>query len=159
MKGGAFIGRLARAAGVNVQTVRYYERLGLLPSAARTPAGYRVYSGEGIERLQFIRRAQAVGFRLNEIKEVLRLRYGGQSPCECVREKLSAKLAQVEREMVELAHFRRRLRRMLKDSEKYPRLPHSASAICPIIEAHNPRQRARSKAGRGRRSGRGRRKP
>lgn len=141
MSAGALIGQVARAAGVSVQTVRYYERRGLLPAAPRKASGYRVYPLETVERLRFIHRAQGAGFRLEEIKEVLRLKYAGQSPCNCVRRLLEGKLAQVEREMAELRRFRRELQQALKRSQKLPRLPHRASAICPILETLPSRQR------------------
>ena len=134
MSANFFIGKVARAGAVNVQTVRYYERLGLLPRPPRRESGYRVYPPETVERLRFIRQAQAAGFRLDEIKEILRLKYRGQSPCECVRGLLQRKLEQVEREMAQLARFRRELRATLKRSQQLPRLPHKASAICPILE-------------------------
>lgn len=148
-----FIGELARAAGVSVYTVRYYERLGLLPTAQRSEAGYRVYSAQAVERLRFIQQAQALGFSLGEIKEILRLRYARQSPCECVRALLSRKLKDVERQMRELHRFRRLLHRTLARSRTLPRLPHEASALCPIIEeasavAGPRRQRRRRGEGR-----------
>lgn len=138
-----FIGNVAGLAGVSVQTVRYYERLGLLPAAQRTESGYRVYSPQTVERLQFIRQAQAAGFRLDEIREILRLKYAGQSPCDCVRGLLERKLKEVERQMAELVRFRQELRQTLKSSQKFPRLPHRASAICPIIETLPSSQRKR----------------
>lgn len=133
-----FIGRVATQAGVSVQTVRYYERLGLLPPAQRTESGYRVYSRQAVERLRFIGQAQAAGFRLDEIWEILRLKYAGRSPCDCVRGLLERKLKGVERQMAELARFRRELRRTLKNSQGFRRLPHGASVICPIIETLPP---------------------
>lgn len=136
----ARIGQLARTAGVSVQTVRYYERAGLLPRAARTPSGYRVYGSEAAARLLFIRQAQALGFSLQEVREILRLRYDSRSPCECVRGKLEEKLKQVEREMKELRRFRKELHRTLAHARKLPHLPHSASAICPIIEGRGTKR-------------------
>ncbi|MBI2956604.1 MAG: heavy metal-responsive transcriptional regulator [Acidobacteria bacterium] len=135
LEGVRLIGQLARAAGVSVHTVRYYERLGLLPPPLRRDSGYRVYSPATLERLRFIRQAQAAGLRLDEIREVLRLKYAGQSPCDCVRALLQQKLVEVEREMAELRRFRRELHAALKRSQKLPRLPHRASAICPILES------------------------
>ena len=141
MSTGTFIGQVAQTAGVGVQTIRYYERLGLLPPTQRTDSGYRVYGPGTVERLRFIRQAQVAGFRLEEIKEILRLKYAGQSPCDCVRELLREKLKQVEREMAGLTRFRHELQKTLKRSRKLPRLPHSASTICPIIEKRASRQR------------------
>ncbi len=134
MTTGARIGTVARAAGIGVQTVRYYERAGLLPRPPRTPSGYRIYSPDAGARLRFIKQAQAVGFSLEEVREILRLKYNGRSPCECVRGKLEEKLARVEREMAALKRFRRELRRTLARARKLPHLSHRASAICPIIE-------------------------
>jgi MerR family mercuric resistance operon transcriptional regulator len=122
-----FIGKVASAAGIGVQTVRYYERLGLIQPPQRTESGYR-----------FIRQAQAVGFRLEEIREILRIKYAGQSPCNCVRDMLQQKLKDVEEQLAALASFRRRLRRTLKRPRTLPRLPHRASAICPLIENISP---------------------
>jgi MerR family copper efflux transcriptional regulator len=140
MKGRVFIGRVAKAAGLSVQAVRYYERLGLLPLAHRTESGYRVYGAETEDRLRFIKRAQALGFSLNEVREILRLRYEGTSPCECVRKLLQTKLDQVERQIRELEGFRHDLRQTLRQSRKLPRLPHNASSICPLIEKIAPQR-------------------
>jgi len=130
-----FIGKVAAVAGASVQAVRYYERVGLLPPAHRTESGYRVYSPELVERLRFIRRAQAVGFRLEEIREILRMKYAGKSPCNCVRGMLEQKLKDVEDQLRDLAAFRQQLRKTLRGARRLPRLPHRASAICPFIES------------------------
>jgi DNA-binding transcriptional MerR regulator len=129
-----FIGKVAKAAGVSVQAVRYYERLGLLPPSQRTESGYRVYPPEISERLRFIRQAQAVGLRLEEIREILRIKYVGKSPCNCVRVMLEKKLKKLEEQLAALANFREQLRRTLHRARNLPRLPHRASAICPLIE-------------------------
>jgi len=131
---------VARTAGVSVQTVRYYERAGLLPRPPRTPSGYRIYSPEAAARLRFIKQAQAVGFSLEEVREILRLKYNGRSPCECVRGMLEEKLVRVEREMETLRRFRNELRQTLGRARKLPHLPHSASAICPIIEIQSTKK-------------------
>ena len=133
-----FIGKVAQAAGLSVQAVRYYERLGLLPPAERTAGDYRAYRPEAVERLRFIRQAQAAGFRLEEIREILRMKFAGQSPCECVRTMLQRKLEEVEEQMAVLGRFRKQLRRTLQRARSLPRLPHRASAICPMIESMPP---------------------
>jgi len=142
MSGTVFIGKVAEAVGVSVHAIRYYERLGLLPPAHRTESGYRVYPADAVERLRFVRQAQALGFTLEEIKEILRLRYSGQSPCDCVRGMLEKKLEQVEHQMVDLARFRRNLHEILEHSRNIPRLPHTASTLCPIIQIQPSRQKA-----------------
>ncbi len=134
MKEKAFIGRVAKAAGVSVQAVRYYERLGLLPAAQRTPAGYRIYGPESVDRLQFVKQAQELGFSLDEIREILRLRYDGRSPCKCVSKLLEQKLEKIEHDIRLLVRFRHDLRKTLERSKKLPHLPHTASSICPLIQ-------------------------
>ncbi|OFW31138.1 MAG: hypothetical protein A3J28_04625 [Acidobacteria bacterium RIFCSPLOWO2_12_FULL_60_22] len=140
-----FIGAVARASGVSIHTVRYYERLGLLPHPQRSESGYRVYEQTTEGRLRFIRQAQALGFTLAEIKEIVRLKYSRQSPCDCVRGLLKQKLQHVERQMEELARFRRSLQTALNRSVRLPRLPHAASNICPIIETAGANRGPRSK--------------
>src|SRR5947199_10849301 len=100
MKGKAiFIGKLAEAAGVNVQTVRYYEGLGLLPEPIRTASGYRTYGESALKRLRFIKQAQALGFSLEEIKAVLEISNEGKRPCSRVRKLAKAKLAEVDQKL------------------------------------------------------------
>ncbi|MFQ5818186.1 MAG: heavy metal-responsive transcriptional regulator [Terriglobia bacterium] len=134
MKQVNFIGSIARAAALSVHTLRYYERLGLLPPAHRTPAGYRVYEQTVVNRLRFIQQAQALGFSLAEIKEILRMKYAGTSPCACVRRRLRLRLAEIEQEMKRLRVVRQQVRVCLERSRALPPLPHAASAICPLIE-------------------------
>lgn len=134
MKEAGFIGKAAKEVGASVQAVRYYERLGLLPTAHRTPAGYRIYGSEAIDRLRFIKQAQALGFSLDEIREILRLRYEGRSPCECVRKLLQKRLETIEVQIKQLVRFRHDLRKTLARSKRLPHLPHTASAICPLIQ-------------------------
>lgn len=80
------VGELAAHAGVGVQTLHYYERLGLLSKPARSTANYRLYPLEALHKVQFIRKAQALGFSLEEIKEILELRNRGRAPCRRVAE-------------------------------------------------------------------------
>jgi DNA-binding transcriptional MerR regulator len=144
----AFIGQVARTAGVSVQAVRFYEQLGLLPTAQRTPAGYRVYGPESIERLQFVKQAQELGFSLDEIREILRLRYEGQSPCKCVSKLLQQKLEKIEQEIRQLVRFRHDLRKTLERSKKLPHLPHTASSICPLIQIESRQSGKEEKRGK-----------
>lgn len=99
MKTQPFIGTVARAAGVSVQAVRYYERMGLRPVAGRTPSGYRIYPEDTPSRLQFIQEAQALGLRLKDNRQILQIKYGGRSPCSHVRDRLQQKLGEVENRM------------------------------------------------------------
>ncbi len=103
------IGQVARRAGVGVETIRFYEREGLLEEPARRTSGYRQYSEQVVTRLHFIKRAQQLGFSLKEITELLMLRVDAQTSCEEVKQRTEAKLAEVERKMVELQRMRQAL--------------------------------------------------
>lgn len=104
------IGELAKAAGVNVQTIRFYEREALLPDAHRWPdSGYRDFDSEALLRLRFIRSAKELGFTLREIRELLDLRILPGESCAEMKHLLELKLADLDRRMKEM----RRLRRVL----------------------------------------------
>ncbi len=103
------IGQVARRAGVGVETVRFYERAGLLEEPPRRASGYRQYSEQEVRRLHFIKRAQKLGFSLKEITELLRLRVDGQTSCEEVKLRTEAKIAEVERKVIELQRMRQAL--------------------------------------------------
>ncbi len=100
------IGVLARLAGVGVETVRFYEREGLLPQPRRPGRGYRVYPPEALERVRFIRRSKDMGFALDEIRELLALRARPGVPCGAVREQALAKVADIDRKLEELHRLR-----------------------------------------------------
>ncbi len=103
------IGQVARRAGVGVETVRFYEREGLLEEPPRRASGYRQYSEQVVTRLHFIKRAQKLGFSLKEISELLLLRVDAQTSCDEVRQRTEAKIAEVERKLVELQRMRQAL--------------------------------------------------
>jgi MerR family copper efflux transcriptional regulator len=90
------IGKLARAAGINLETVRYYERRGLLPKPPRTASGYRLFPAEAAVRLRFIRRAQELGFSLKEIRELLALRVSPRTSRADIRTRAQAKIVDIE---------------------------------------------------------------
>lgn len=115
MTAGWTIGQLAKAVDVNVQTVRYYERLKLLNPSARRPSGYRIYGEDEERRLRFIKNAQALGFTLQEIAELLSLRVSSTARCGDVQRKAQAKLEQVERKVRDLQALARALRSLLHD--------------------------------------------
>jgi DNA-binding transcriptional MerR regulator len=104
------IGELAKKIGVNVQTIRYYEREGLLPDAHRWPdSGYRDFDDEAVLRLKFIRSAKDLGFTLREIKELLDMRILPGESCAEVRHMIGTKLADLDRRMTEMRRLRRSL--------------------------------------------------
>src|SRR5438093_1082215 len=89
-------GELAQQGRVNSETIRYYERRGLLPKPPRTPSGYRVFSSDAVRRVRFIKRAQGLGFSLKEIKALLALRVDPCSSCGDVRKRAEAKIGEIE---------------------------------------------------------------
>jgi MerR family transcriptional regulator, copper efflux regulator len=101
--------KLAREGGVNVETIRYYERHGLLPKVPRTATGYRQFSTDHAVRLRFIRRAQELGFTLNEIKDLLAIRVKPGSGCADVRRRAEAKIASVDEKIRHLQAIREAL--------------------------------------------------
>jgi MerR family mercuric resistance operon transcriptional regulator len=122
------ISRLASAAGVNVETVRFYQRSGLIDEPARPYSGYRTYGSEDVRRIRFIKRAQLLGFALDEIASLLKLE--GSQTCASTRDLAARKLAMVEAKLSDLLAMRTALATMVSrcDSE-HP------SAGCPIIQA------------------------
>jgi Hg(II)-responsive transcriptional regulator len=103
------IGQVARQAGVGVETIRFYEREGLLEEPPRRASGYRQYTEQVVNRIHFIKRAQRLGFSLKEITELLLLRVDAQTSCEEVKQRTEAKIAEVERKLVELQRMRQAL--------------------------------------------------
>lgn len=122
------IGTLARRAGVGIDTIRYYERSGLLSPSTRLASGYRRYSDAEVARLRFIRRAQALGFSLREIGELLAL--SSRRDVASVKRAATARLADVENRIAELEKVRDGLARLIKSCPG-----HGRSADCPILRA------------------------
>jgi len=94
---------LAETVGVSADTVRYYEKAGLLPAPARTGAGYRQYDATAVDRLRFIQGAQRLGLRLREIRDLLSIRDTGECPCEPAEAMLRRRIAELDAEMTRLA--------------------------------------------------------
>jgi len=127
---GLTIGKVARGAALAVDTVRYYEREGLLNKPARTAAGYRYYSSDAVARLRFIRQAKDLGFSLSEIKELLALRVAPGKSCADVRAHAEHKIADVDRRIASLKRVRGALMKLASAcSGKGP------VSQCPILEA------------------------
>jgi MerR family copper efflux transcriptional regulator len=125
------IGALASQAGVNVQTVRYYERRGLLPEPERRPSGYREYGTDVLDRLRFIRRAQELGFTLNEIGELLALRLDPRTPAAAVKARAESKIADIDRKM----HDLERIRHALVHLAGRCRGGRGPAGDCPLLDA------------------------
>jgi MerR family mercuric resistance operon transcriptional regulator len=124
------IGKLARAAGAHVETIRYYQRCGLMPVPGRAEGRVRRYPEEAIDRLRFIRRAQELGFSLADVKQLLRLE---RSPgCRDARALAAEKLAAIEGRVADLAQMAASLRGLIAQCDA------RAGRACPIIEALRP---------------------
>ncbi len=121
-------GQLAKKAGVNPETIRYYEKMGLLPKPPRTESGYRLFSEEDIKRIKFIKRAKELGFTLKEIKELLELRFETQGDCKEVRKLAEEKLKDVEKKIQDLEKIKKILQDLVNQC------PNEGSILhCPII--------------------------
>ncbi|MHA6806186.1 heavy metal-responsive transcriptional regulator [Salinifilum ghardaiensis] len=128
------IGELARQVGVNPKTVRYYESIGLLPAAERTSAGYRVYNQGDVDRLGFIKAAQRLGMRLDEIAEVLALRDADQRPCGYVRGVLHEHVTDIDHRIAELQRLRQQLLDLDQRADRLAADPDATAASCPLID-------------------------
>ncbi len=124
------IGQVASHAGVNVQTIRYYERRGLIPEPQRAPSGYRRYPEEAVRRVGFIKRAQELGFSLNEISDLLKLRVRSATACATVAKRARSKIAVVEEKIADLQRLKRVLGRLMGACET-----RAQTGECPILEA------------------------
>lgn len=108
------IGEVARRSGVGVETIRYYERLGLLQTPDRRPSGYRQYGTAVIERLEYIRRSKELGFTLSEIRELLEVSFASQKCCDHIRQRARDKLSDIDQKIRDLQKMRRSLKGILK---------------------------------------------
>ncbi len=109
---GLRVAELAGVVGLSADTVRYYERVGLLPPPARTPAGYRAYEPSAVDRLRFIQGAQRLGLRLADIRELLAVRDTGVCACEPAEQLLRRRLAELDAELARLAALRTQMAAM-----------------------------------------------
>jgi DNA-binding transcriptional MerR regulator len=131
---GLRVGELAEKVGVSADTVRYYERVGLLPRPERTAAGYRAYDEAATDRMLFIQGAQRLGLRLDDIRDLLTVRDTGQCPCEPAEQHLRRRLAELDAEMSRLAALRAEIVRMLHALPSDECLPPAPGTWCPPME-------------------------
>lgn len=131
------IGQIAKLAGVKPDTVRFYERTGLLPRPTRTAAGYRVYGDTATRQLRFVKKAQGLGFSLDEIRRILNLRGGGKNTCDRVLAIAEATLEETERRLTDLQTFRDDLKRTVATWRK-PSKRACAAEFCALIESASP---------------------
>jgi len=128
-------GAVAKAAGVGVQTLHYYERLGLLQKPKRSAANYRLYAPEAVRRVRFIKKAQALGLTLEETKQILDLKDHGREPCCQVVELGEKHLREINARLAQLRAYRRALAKSVSAWRKEnPSERHCAGEFCDLIE-------------------------
>ena|ERR1043166_291795 len=137
------IGQLGQATGTKIETIRYYEKIGLLPAPRRTTGNYRSYAAEHLQRLGFIRRARELGFSIEDVRELLKLAAHGERPCEEVDQLVARHLETTERKIAALTRLRRELRDTLKACQG------GRIAECRVIQALSPSPVAQQKRTRG----------
>ena len=124
------IGQVARRAGVGVETIRFYEREGLVPKPPQTRAGYRQYPPDAVQRVAFIRRAKELGFTLAEVQQLLSLRVAPKRSCADVRDLAREKVATIENKIQDLLRMQEALKRLVRSCRgKGP------TGECPLLEA------------------------
>ena len=111
------IGELARSTGTKAETIRYYEREGILPAADRTDSNYRDYSDEHLATLTFVRRARDLGFSMTQVRELLALSDHDERPCQGVDRLVQQQLVEIERKIADLTSLNGRLQDLLRSCE------------------------------------------
>lgn len=125
------IGQLAQKVGVNIQTIRYYEKFGLIEKNIEEESGYRKYSESDVEKMQFIRRAKDLGFTLKEISELLSLKIEPTTKCKEIRKITDERIASIELKIFELNKMKDALSKVAKMCDK----PNAPICECPILNA------------------------
>ncbi len=123
------IGALSKGTGCKIETIRYYERIGLLPKPPRSPGGHRLYQDDHLRRLTFIRRCRELGFTLDEVRGLLRLVDGGAYTCAEVKALTLDHAAELRRKVADLRRMKRVLEEMAAECEG------GEVPVCPIIDA------------------------
>lgn len=137
------IGDVSKRSGIGIEALRFYEKSGLLDKPSRTYSGYRVYGEDVLERLAFIKQAQALGFSLDEIRRIVEDARKGQSPCDEVREIVRHRMEELDARLRELHRHRKELKATLEEWDKVGRAP---GHICGLIESSEVGQACHPKA-------------
>lgn len=128
------IGELSKRTGVPSKTIRYYEEIGLLPQPHRAANGYRLYSEEDADRLQFIRRARALNFALDEIAEILAFRERNEPPCRHVMDLICHQIDEIESRIRDLERIRDELRALHEAGQNLPEDVRMRTCICHLVQ-------------------------
>lgn len=132
------IGEVARRSGVGIETLRFYAKVGLLERPGRTSSGYRLYGHAILDRLSFIKKAQVLGFSLDDIRELIDHKRRGENPCKHVRATVKKRLADLEERIRQMTLYRDELETALAEWEE---IGESDGHVCGLIEASNIEQR------------------
>jgi DNA-binding transcriptional MerR regulator len=125
------IGEVSKLSGIGIEALRFYEKSGLLNRPARTGSGYRLYHRDVLERLAFIKRAQVLGFSLDEVKQIIAESAAGQSPCRGVREVVRRRLRELDERMAQMKQYRKELASTL---EEWEMVEEAKGHVCGLIE-------------------------
>ena len=128
------IGQVASEAGVGIETVRFYERRGLVPRPSRPVSGYREYPPDTVDRILFIRRAKELGFQLREIKELLSLKVRPRTSCSSVMRRAESKIADIDAKLADLKRMRRALGKLVAACERRTPTADCFADVSPITE-------------------------
>ena len=131
------IGKLAKRGKINIETIRYYERIGLIPKPPRTSSGYRIFTADTVNRVLFIKRAKELGFSLKEIKDLLALRIAPESTTADVRIRAKAKIGDIEEKIVTLRSMKKALQRLTLACKGQ-----GSVSDCPILESLSDEEEA-----------------
>ncbi len=129
------ISELAGKAGVTSKTLRYYERIGILPAPSRSPSGYRDYRPDVLGRLGFIRAGQAIGLSLGEIRQVVALRDRGATPCDHVYQLLQRRSAELDERIDQLQSLRRELQALTKRARRLDPADCDPRGVCHLVKS------------------------
>jgi DNA-binding transcriptional MerR regulator len=157
------IGEVSKQSGVGIEALRFYEKQGLLHHATRTQSGYRLYREDVLERLEFIKRAQVLGFSLAEIAHIIKEKESGINPCFEVREIVRSRLQELDERMKEMRRYRKELAAALQDWDE---AKEKEGEVCGLIEgtrisqalpkrnlqsaiSHHPHHHAQTESGAG----------
>lgn len=127
------IGELAKQTGLAVGTLRYYSDLGLLQPVTRADNGYRYYAQDAQKQVEFIKKAQAIGFTLEEIKQILNVRDRGEKPCNLVQDLLDSKIEQLEIQIKKMSLFKQELQKYRQSWSDRFDLQSDLQEVCPLI--------------------------
>lgn len=129
------IGALSKRSGIGIETIRYYERVGLLIPVGRKTSGYRIFNNDSLKTLRFLKHAQALGFSLSEIKALLKLRANRESRCEDVRNRAAKHLKDVEAKIQSLESIRSVLSKLVRQCQS-----RKTSDSCPILDCFEDKE-------------------